>query len=144
MHDLARAQMAYCLDVGAGEVREHASVEGPNLMLKPEAAQNIGLALHELTANALTFGALSVAGGGVALNWRIEADRFMLVWRETGGPAVSPPPRVGFGHKVLRRLVAQALDGAATLDFPPEGFVWTLSAPATSIVANWRKGEGGA
>lgn len=139
IHDLVRAQMAYCLDVGAGEVREHAYVDGPKLMLKPEAAQNIGLALHELTANALTYGALSVPSGAIALSWRVEADRFTLIWRETGGPAVSPPPRVGFGHKVMRRLVAQALDGAATLDFPPEGFVWTLTAPARSIVANWGK-----
>jgi PAS domain S-box-containing protein len=135
MHDLVRAQIAYCLDVGAGEVGEHANVDGPRIMLKPEAAQNIGLALHELTANALTYGALSVQGGGVSLNWRVEADRFLLVWRERGGPAVTPPPSAGFGLKVMRRLVAQALDGAATLDFPPEGFVWTLSAPVSSIVA---------
>ncbi len=135
MHDLVRAQIAYCLDVGAGEVGEHARVEGPKIMLKPEAAQNIGLALHELTANALTYGAFSVAGGSISLSWRIEADRFFFVWREFGGPAVAPPPRAGFGHKVLRRLVAQALDGVATLDFLPEGFVWTLSAPTRSIIA---------
>ncbi|ARN81650.1 sensor histidine kinase [Methylocystis bryophila] len=140
MHDLVRAQIAYCLDVGAGEIGEHAHVEGPKIMLKPEAAQNIGLALHELTANALTYGAFSVAGGSISLSWRIEADRFFFVWRESGGPAVAPPPRAGFGHKVLRRLVAQALDGAATLDFLPEGFVWTLSAPTRSIIANYREG----
>ena len=138
MHDLVRAQIAYCLDVGAGEVGEHARVEGPKIMLKPEAAQNIGLALHELTANALTYGAFSVAGGRISLSWRIEAERFFFVWRESGGPAVTaPPPRAGFGHKVLRRLVAQALDGAATLDFLPEGFVWTLSAPTRSIIASY-------
>ena len=140
MHDLVRAQIAYCLDVGAGEVGEHARVEGPKIMLKPEAAQNIGLALHELTANALTYGAFSVAGGSISLSWRIEAERFFFVWRELGGPAVAAPPRrAGFGHKVLRRLVAQALDGVATLDFLPEGFVWTLSAPSRSIIASYRE-----
>jgi two-component sensor histidine kinase len=41
------------------------------------------------------------------------------------------PPREGFGHKVIKRLVAQALDGAATLNFPPEGLIWTLSIPAS-------------
>jgi PAS domain S-box-containing protein len=140
MHDLVRAQIAYCLDVGAGEVGEHAHVEGPKIMLEPKAAQNIGLALHELTANALTYGALSVASGSISLSWRVEADRFFFVWRESGGPVVAPPPRAGFGHKVLRRLVAQALDGAATLDFLPEGFVWTLSAPTRSIIANYCEG----
>jgi two-component sensor histidine kinase len=48
---------------------------------------------------------------------------------------VAPPPREGFGHKVIKRLVALALDGSTTLDFPPEGFAWTLSVPASSTVA---------
>lgn len=135
MHDLVRAQIAYCLDLEAGEVGEHARIDGPKIMLKPEAAQNIGLALHELAANALTYGALSCAGGSVSLSWRLEGGQFLLIWRESGGPEVQPPPREGFGHKVIRRLSAQALDGQATLDFPPEGFVWTLTAPASSIVA---------
>jgi len=135
MHDLVRAQIAHCLDIGAGEVGEHTRIEGPRIMLKPEAAQNIGLALHELAANALTYGALSTSCGSVSLTWRLEADHFLVIWRESGGPKVAPPPREGFGHKVIKRLAAQALDGDATLDFPPEGFVWTLSAPASAIVA---------
>ena len=135
MHDLARAQMAYCLDVGASEVGEHARIDGPKVMLKPEAAQNIGLALHELATNALAHGALSRAGGGVALNWRLEDGRFLVDWRESGGPPVAPPPRQGFGYKVIKRLVAQALDGATTLDFAPEGFSWTLSVPVSAAVA---------
>ena len=135
MHDLVRAQMAYCLDIGASEVGDHASIDGPKVMLKPEAAQNIGLALHELATNALAHGALSRAGGNVALNWRLEDGRFFVNWRESGGPRVAPPPREGFGHKVIKRLVALALDGSTTLDFPPEGFAWTLSVPASSTVA---------
>ena len=41
------------------------------------------------------------------------------------------PPREGFGHKVIKRLVAQALDGEATIGFPPDGLIWTLSIPAS-------------
>ncbi len=135
MHDLVRAQIAYCLDVGAGELGEQAGIDGPRVMLKPEAAQNIGLALHELAANALAYGALSCAGGRVALSWRLEDGRFRIEWRESGGPRCAPPRREGFGHKVIKRLVAQALDGETTLDFPPEGFVWTLSVPAGLAMA---------
>ena len=135
MHDLVRTQMAYCLDIAQGEVGEHAIVAGPVVMLKPEAAQNIGLALHELATNALTHGALSRPDGRVELRWIVEDEKFRVEWREFGGPAVATPPREGFGHKVARRLVALALDGAATLSFPPEGFVWTLSIPATHTIA---------
>ena len=135
MHDLVHAQMAYCLDIAQGDVGEHARIEGPKIMLKPEAAQNIGLALHELATNALSFGALSRPDGGVTLSWRLDGGQLHIEWRESGGPAVATPPREGFGHKVIKRLVAQALDGAASLCFPPDGLVWTLSIPASFTVS---------
>jgi len=135
MRDLVRAQMAYCLDVERDDVDAHARIDGPKAMLSPEAAQNIGLALHELAANALSFGALSCSEGVVSLSWRLDGDRFCVDWRETGGPEVAPPRREGFGHKVLKRLVALALDGTAALEFPSEGLSWSLSIPATHIIA---------
>jgi len=131
MHDLVRAQMAYCLDVAKDSVCEHAAIEGPKIMLKPEAAQNIGLALHELATNALSYGALSRPDGSISLKWGFEDDRLKVEWREIGGPALAMPPKEGFGHKVIKRLVAQALDGEATLSFPPDGLLWTLSIPAS-------------
>jgi len=135
MHDLVRKQMAYCLDVEQGNVGDHALIDGPQIMLKPEAAQNIGLALHELAVNALTHGALSAARGRIEIRWRREDDNFSLEWRETGGPCVASPPAEGFGHKVIKRLVAQALDGESTILFPPEGFVWTLTVPVSHALA---------
>ncbi len=131
MHDLVRAQMAYCLDVTKDELAQRALIEGPKLMLKPEAAQNIGLALHELATNALAYGALSRPDGAVSLKWGFDDGRLKMEWRESGGPSVATPPREGFGHKVVKRLVALALDGEATLNFPPDGLVWTLSIPAS-------------
>lgn len=131
MHDLVRAQMAYCLDVSKDQLAQHTLIDGPKLMLKPEAAQNIGLALHELATNALAYGALSRPDGAVSLKWGIEDGRLKIEWRESGGPSVATPPREGFGHKVVKRLVALALDGEATLNFPPDGLVWTLSIPAS-------------
>jgi two-component sensor histidine kinase len=134
MHDLVRAQMAYCLDVTRESVCEHAAIDGPKIMLKPEAAQNIGLALHELATNALSYGALSRPEGSISLKWGFEQDRLNIEWRESGGPALAMPPREGFGHKVVKKLVALALDGEATLSFPPEGLSWTLSIPASFAI----------
>jgi two-component sensor histidine kinase len=131
MHDLVRAQMAYCLDVAKDSVSEHALIEGPKIMLKPEAAQNIGLALHELATNALSFGALSRPEGNISLKWGFEDGRLHIEWRESGGPSLAMTPSEGFGHKVVKRLVAQALDGEAKLSFPPDGLVWSLSIPAS-------------
>jgi two-component sensor histidine kinase len=131
MPELVRAQMAYCLDMDCVDTR----IAGPHVMLKPEAAQNLGLALHELVVNALTHGALSQPGGRIELDWRVEDDRFFVEWREFGGPPVDGPPCEGFGHKVIKRLVAQALGGEATIGFPPDGFQWTLAVPAAQALA---------
>src|SRR4249920_1234205 len=50
--ELIRSQLAGYLDRSAGQV----SIDGPPIALKPEAAQNLGLALHELAINAAKYG----------------------------------------------------------------------------------------
>lgn len=133
MTELVRAQMSYCLDAGC--VEEQTRAGGPDLMLRPEAAQNIGLALHELSVNALTHGSLARPEGRIELRWRVDGERFLVEWREFGGPPAPESPREGFGHKVVKRLVAQALGGEAMIDFPPDGFEWTLVVPASQALA---------
>ena len=45
-------------------------------MLKPEAVQNLGLALHELATNAQKYGALSSGRGSVRIHWQFcESDQ---------------------------------------------------------------------
>ena len=134
LKDLAYAQLAYLTDfIGSRIV-----IEGPDLMLKPEAAQNIGLALHELATNAAKFGALSNDTGRVHLSWAIRREgrhpHLCMTWRETLGPPVKRPSRQGFGHKVLQRIAAHALEGKVKLDFAPDGLVWRLDIPTSYIV----------
>ena len=63
--ELIRSQLGGYLDGSTAQV----SIEGPAIALKPEAAQNLGLALHELAVNAAKFGALSVPSGRVSITW---------------------------------------------------------------------------
>jgi two-component sensor histidine kinase len=113
--------------------------EGPPVGLNPEAARDIGLALHELATNATKHGALSVPDGRVALRWELVGDsagqRFRMVWRESGGPLVTEPKRWGFGRQVLQRVTAQSLDGTVTHEFPPDGVRWTLDIPCSFVVS---------
>ena len=115
------------------------SAEGPPVALNPEAARNIGLALHELASNASKYGALSVPEGRVALHWELigsgAAQRFHIAWRESGGPAVTKPKRWGFGRQVIARLTAQSLEGTVRHEFPPDGVRWTLDIPAAFVVS---------
>ena len=133
--DLARWQLGSAIEAAGDRV----TLTGPTLFLKPEAAQNIGLALNELATNAIRFGALSGPTGRVALEWSLdpantEPRRFHLSWRESGGPEVTQPRRYGFGHKVVERLAARALDGSVSLTFASTGLQWSLHIPASFVL----------
>ena len=112
---------------------------GPGVIVSPDAAQAIGLALHQLEMNASKYGALSRPSGKVVVEWKIQASdggpRFHMSWREHGGPHFETPKETGFERVLIERLTAQKLNGTAELTFPPEGATWTLDAPADSVLA---------
>jgi two-component sensor histidine kinase len=115
------------------------SVKGPPLALKPDAARNIGLALHELATNASKYGALSVPEGKVAVHWGLANSsgrpRLRVTWRESGGPMVTEPTRRGFGRQIIQEVTAHALAGKVTYEFLPAGVRWTLDMPAAFVVS---------
>ncbi|MBV1800523.1 sensor histidine kinase [Siccirubricoccus sp. G192] len=112
--------------LGDGGSGPQIAPEGPGgIPVAPRQAQAIMLALHELATNAVKYGALSRAGGRVALGWSREPDGVVVIhWTETGGPAVAgPPQRRGFGTRLLERALAYDLGPGATvvLRFEPAG-----------------------
>lgn len=112
-------------------------IEGKDIVLKPEAAQNIGIVLHELSTNAAKFGALSSETGTVRVSWSVTdgtQPRMHLNWREEHGPRVQAPERRGFGRVVMERIAGQALGGQSKATFAPDGVLWELDVPATSVV----------
>jgi len=133
--DLVKSQLGHYLDAHASQIE----ISGTEMIVTPEAAQNIGLAVHELSTNAAKYGALSVPKGRVRVRWRCAGNgaddaRFKMLWTEDGGPKVTPPSHKGFGQVVMEQLAARALHGEATLDFRPEGVRWTLDIPASHIL----------
>jgi two-component sensor histidine kinase len=104
---------------------------GPNLLLEPSVAQALAMVLHELATNAAKYGALSVPGGEVRVQWSVDrAGRLALRWTESNGPPVQPPTRSGLGSQVIERSVRDQLDGTVQLDWPVDGLVCTISIPA--------------
>ena len=98
-------------------------IDGPSVLLEPNAAQAIAVALHELATNAGKYGSLSGHKGQVDLKWLHQPGRQLLVrWTEIGGPPVQPPTRRGFGSRVIERMTGQ-LNGKADFDWRPEGLV---------------------
>lgn len=114
------------------------SVGGPDLALTPSAAQALAMALHELSTNAIKYGALQTPSGRVSVQWsRHPSDRLLLVWEERGGPAVTPPTRRGVGTTILQRALLGPAGGATRLEWRPEGLRCELELPADQAV--WRQ-----
>jgi PAS domain S-box-containing protein len=102
-------------------------IEGPNLLLEPNAAQTIAVVCHELATNAAKYGALSVADGRIVVAWTSTSDgRLVLRWNETGGPPVTTPTREGFGTRVMEKMVQQS-KGEVRFDWRPEGLACELA-----------------
>jgi two-component sensor histidine kinase len=122
LSDFVQAQIDPFLD----SAKERLTAEGPPLVLRPSAAQELGLALHELATNASKYGALSVPTGKIDIGWAIDrgptngAMRFHMTWRETGGPSVGHPVSRGFGTTVVTAALSTTFvcDGVHDRDWP--------------------------
>ncbi len=116
-----------------GTVAERFVLAGDDFMLSPEAAQNFGLVVHELTTTSIKYGALSAPSGKITVRWEpVEKDgrqMLHLVWTETGGPPAQEPSRKGFGTTVIKRHAEGAFGGNVTTEYRESGFEWALEAP---------------
>jgi PAS domain S-box-containing protein len=134
LDDLVRSQLGHYLDRKNSQV----SIEGKDVQLKPEAAQSLGLALHELATNAAKYGALSRVRGRVHIAWkRLPPERgsaIELQWTETKGPKVSGPKRRGFGSMVIEHNLARAIEAEVSLTFDPDGLKCRMIVPAHHIL----------
>lgn len=108
-------------------------VGGPYVVLGPRAAMAMVLALHELSTNAVKYGALSVPDGYVVIDWHItkhgSEDMIEFRWQEVGGPPVEKPRRMGFGTRLIEKVLTAELGGTGAIDYRPSGVVFTVVAP---------------
>lgn len=98
---------------------------GPRVEISPENMLRMALTLHELTTNAQKYGALSVPGGEVHLDWRLEGEGLVLRWQEKGGPPVTAPARSGFGLTLIASSTGGE-EGTVAAEWSREGVIWTI------------------
>ena len=105
-------------------------IDGPPVLLRPDAAQAIAVIVHELGTNAAKYGALSTTGGQVELKWSHAADGWVVLrWTEMGGPPVKEPTRRGFGSRVIESMIGQ-LKGKTSFDWRAEGLECVITFQA--------------
>jgi two-component sensor histidine kinase len=106
-------------------------MEGERPWLNPNAALHVGLALHELVANSVSYGALSRPDGTVTVATHLQLDAaaqasLLLTWHEKietsadEGEANQREKR--FGSVALERVVPASLNGSASLKIE-DGFL---------------------
>ena len=112
------------------------SVSGCDIVVGVSAAQQFAMIVHELTTNAIKYGALSAPEGRVSVDGRIDRrgddDILLFVWRESGGPPVSPPSRKGFGSMILLDAAREA-GGQVNVSYHPGGLSYELEFPLSMI-----------
>lgn len=134
---LVLAQMARVGQTDLTSVR----LTGDNPMLSPNAALHIGLAMHELGANAVLHGALSVAERGhIWIDAQVAvtdagSPEMVVQWQETGGPRNILPAAPRFGTMVLDRIVPLSVGGSSHYSIDDNCVSYRLVVPADQFEA---------
>lgn len=117
-------------------------IGGPAVELPEDRVVPLGLVLHELTTNAVKYGAWSQPGGELAVLWTLDGGRLALDWRETGvalppaaatsgaEPATAPaaPIHRGFGTTLIDGSARQ-LGGTIERTFHDGGIAVRIEFP---------------
>lgn len=118
----------------ANQVGNRVSYSGPEVRLPPRLADQLGIALHELTDNAVQYGALSRDDGRLEVRWwvaGIEPQRQLHIdWREDlpdGG--IVAPETEGFGLELLTRSLHYEVDAEVDIAFADHGLTCTIVLP---------------
>jgi two-component sensor histidine kinase len=131
--ELVLGQLAHFGDL----IDRRVTIEGPQYLLSAKAAQAVGMALHELSTNAIKHGALSGEAGVIEVRWRIEGTRpsghFHMSWTERNGLKPPKPERRGFGTTVITKMVELSVGGRTEVDFAKSGLVWRMSCPIEGV-----------
>lgn len=101
--------------------------------LSADLAIPLSMAIHELTANATRYGALSVRKGCVAVKWELvvaeDQRELHLKWVEQNGPPVEQPEHSGFGSFLLESILPAQCHARVTLSFDPAGLQYEIHMP---------------
>ena len=133
LREMLLSELRPYADQGPVGTQTRFALSGPQVELSADLAVPVGMALHELTANAAKHGALSVPGGHVAVTWEVRevggTRQLHLEWTERGGPAVREPRREGFGTALLQKVLPMQSSAQVDVEFDPAGIRFRMAAP---------------
>jgi len=109
------------------------TVEGPRFRLSNQAAQTIGLAVHELATNASKYGAFSTNSGRLNVEWQIAGENLVIDWRETVSRLEPREEGRGFGTEVIERMLGGTLDAVIEREIAADGLTCRFTMPVEKL-----------
>ncbi len=104
-------------------------ISGAAFRLSNQAAQTLGLALHELSTNAAKYGAFAWPDGRLEIGWRRSGDRLVFHWREHVARVRRRGDTRGFGTEVIERMLGGALEAEIERTLHNDGLECRVSMP---------------
>ncbi len=109
-------------------------IEGPDIQLSPEAAQNFALAVNELSADVRRAG--STTAIDLDVRWRTDGDNLQFDWRRHGGAEGAAD---GFGRNLLIGVLPRQIGGRAQLFQDGDAWVYELQGRAALLAPMGRR-----
>ncbi|MDG6079117.1 histidine kinase [Erythrobacter litoralis] len=110
--------------------RKTSRISGPDIHLPAKQVTPLGLVLHELTTNAVKYGAWA-NDGTIDVSWeRKDDDNIRFVWRERGAKVTGEPESTGFGS-LLMTSAARQFGGTVERQFGPDGIEVVIEIPTS-------------
>lgn len=130
--DLLKVQLELTNSNTLGQI----TTRGENVLLSPNAALHIGLALHELIVNSINYGGSSPSSPSIEISCSLEQDAekqfITITWQETLNAAsnsMDPHLTSKFGSTVLEKVVPVSVNGTALYTLDSGGISYALRFP---------------
>lgn len=149
VQSLVGGQLAEAIDLGDVlrlEMEAHSvpagklSIKGPRVPLSYDVAQTLCLALHELTTNAVKYGALRKdSDGTLQVTWDMDDDGeslLSLTWKESGVRVTAKTVGAGFGRELIEQALAFSLRAKATWQLEADGVRYVVHVPLANRGVN--------
>jgi two-component system, chemotaxis family, CheB/CheR fusion protein len=113
------------------------TLDGPNgVVLRSNLVQALAMALHELTTNAVKYGALGQRSGRLHVRWRVQAENgspwILVDWKESGVETSQPEGMsrgAGNGRGLIEKALPYQFGARTSFAIEPDGVHCTIALP---------------
>ena len=118
------------LSIEAEHLGRQVTLAGPLVQITSAQVQPLPLVVHELIANTVRLGSLSVSAGTMSISWEINGPNVVLEMNERHGPPVASAREPGFGTTIVRTIVERQLRGTIAYDWHRSGLRTVITIPS--------------